>query len=511
MGMKFKIIFKITIQLFFLSLFIKSMTLGANPGDVVINEIAWMGTGGGGYSDEWIELYNDRDYEIDLSGWSLEDNSGVIDMEFYGVIPPGGYFLIENDEECTSLVGDLIDSSISLSNDGERLILKDENGDIVDVVGETSVEWYAGKSSPHYLTMERIDPRKSGSDPANWADNNEELINGKDAGGNPINGTPKSQNSVYLMVQTHPNNIKGLITEVCPGDDWLEIYITESLGCVEGSKIVEGFASEGIAKVLPRITPDKGDFIVLHFGNKGEFKDEDDKTGKGDNGFWDIYTINKNLIGTDNNITFRDSSDRIVDFVSFAEDDDLDYSASKSLYDQAAEDGEWLPDANTEDEYARGSVPWSKSKGKSIVRKGLRMDILQPVDTNSSQDWEESSSPGMGCGYGYRVKKSPGAMTVFQSPFSPYGDGKYSEGLITYNLPFNGKIILRIFDVRGRPIRTLIDNEEGGGRGEIFWDGRDDENRIVPIGIYICYLEAKREETGSMKKGYATIVVGRKL
>lgn len=49
------------------------------PGDVVINEVAWMGTAAD-YRDEWIELYNNSQENIDLSGWSLSAADGTPDI-----------------------------------------------------------------------------------------------------------------------------------------------------------------------------------------------------------------------------------------------------------------------------------------------------------------------------------------------------------------------------------------------------------------------------------------------
>ncbi|RLC79600.1 MAG: hypothetical protein DRJ03_23240, partial [Chloroflexi bacterium] len=42
----------------------------ANAGDVVINEVAWMGTAANS-SDEWIELYNTTGSSIDIGNWSI--------------------------------------------------------------------------------------------------------------------------------------------------------------------------------------------------------------------------------------------------------------------------------------------------------------------------------------------------------------------------------------------------------------------------------------------------------
>ena len=38
---------------------------------VLINEVAWMGTAVSA-NDEWLELYNQTEQEIDLAGWKLE-------------------------------------------------------------------------------------------------------------------------------------------------------------------------------------------------------------------------------------------------------------------------------------------------------------------------------------------------------------------------------------------------------------------------------------------------------
>ena len=113
----------------------------ANPGDVVINEVAWMGTDDSS-SDEWIELYNNTDSAIDLTGWTMEDDGGVIDMSFSGVtIPARCYIVIVNSSDnFTDVTMDIVDSSIGLSNTGEQLVLKDNIGSVIDTVGVTATQ-----------------------------------------------------------------------------------------------------------------------------------------------------------------------------------------------------------------------------------------------------------------------------------------------------------------------------------------------------------------------------------
>lgn len=57
---------------------------------VVINEIAWMGRLGA-TSDEWIELKNTNNLEIDLSGWHLR--WADVDIALTGVIAGNEYYL----------------------------------------------------------------------------------------------------------------------------------------------------------------------------------------------------------------------------------------------------------------------------------------------------------------------------------------------------------------------------------------------------------------------------------
>jgi DNA/RNA endonuclease YhcR with UshA esterase domain len=69
-------------------------------------------------------------------------------------------------------------------------------------------------------------------------------------------------------------------------------------------------------------------------------------------------------------------------------------------------------------------------------------------------------------------------------------------------------IILRIFDLAGREIITLMD----ASVEEVFitksWDGRDTYHNLVPLGTYICQLEIIDPLTGKRKFKRAPIVVG---
>lgn len=159
---------------------------------VVINEIAWMGTVADS-SDEWIELYNSGSSEVNLDGWKIQDKT--TEFELSGTIPAQGYYLIEDNEEVTNITADLLKSALSLSNDGEQLILIDEDEEIVDTANGVDV-WLAGKNDGEKPTMERKTSSSDGIVAESWADNDGDPKNGLDAAGNTILGTPKAKNSV---------------------------------------------------------------------------------------------------------------------------------------------------------------------------------------------------------------------------------------------------------------------------------------------------------------------------
>ncbi len=55
---------------------------------------------------------------------------------------------------------------------------------------------------------------------------------------------------------------------------------------------------------------------------------------------------------------------------------------------------------------------------------------------------------------------------------------------IPYSIATRGRATLRLLDVHGREVRTLVDSELAAGSHEAIWDGRDGNGRAVPAGAY---------------------------
>jgi len=136
----------------FLLLLTPLITTATGP-TVLINEICWMGTEISS-NDEWLELYNPTENEIDLTGWILEATDGSPKIELAGVISPGDYFLLErtDDETVPGVPADQIYTG-SLSNTSEWLKLYDSQNNLIDEIN-ASAGWPGGDNATKQ-TLER--------------------------------------------------------------------------------------------------------------------------------------------------------------------------------------------------------------------------------------------------------------------------------------------------------------------------------------------------------------------
>ncbi|MEE9269160.1 MAG: FlgD immunoglobulin-like domain containing protein [Candidatus Krumholzibacteria bacterium] len=79
-----------------------------------------------------------------------------------------------------------------------------------------------------------------------------------------------------------------------------------------------------------------------------------------------------------------------------------------------------------------------------------------------------------------------GVFRLFQNHPNPFNPST----TISYDVPLRTRVTLRIFDVSGGLIRTLVNGAQPAGRRSVTWDGRDNSGRRVASGIYFYRLHA---------------------
>ena len=96
---------------------------------------------------------------------------------------------------------------------------------------------------------------------------------------------------------------------------------------------------------------------------------------------------------------------------------------------------------------------------------------------------------GVACGFPVGIDDPQSAPTAmlriwnYPNPFNP-------STTIVYQLPSPGLVTLTLFDVSGRWVRGLVDNQPTGpGEHRMGWDGTDDTGRPMESGVYFGHLK----------------------
>lgn len=71
----------------------------------------------------------------------------------------------------------------------------------------------------------------------------------------------------------------------------------------------------------------------------------------------------------------------------------------------------------------------------------------------------------------------------FPNPFNPTTE-------IRYRLAETDQVALRVFNVLGQEVRSLVNGRESGGLKTVLWDGKDNKGNNVSSGVYVYRLEA---------------------
>jgi hypothetical protein len=73
----------------------------------------------------------------------------------------------------------------------------------------------------------------------------------------------------------------------------------------------------------------------------------------------------------------------------------------------------------------------------------------------------------------------------FPNPFNP-------ETTIQYQIPAENHVVLKIFDMLGKEIITLVNRKQPVGYYKVFWNGCDRQGNKVPAGIYFYQLKSEK-------------------
>lgn len=133
----------------------------------------------------------------------------------------------------------------------------------------------------------------------------------------------------------------------------------------------------------------------------------------------------------------------------------------------------------------------------------IGMDNTIPRDSVAFWYWTESSNPGWHAWYPYdfmmRVYteqiqniaegdiKTAGKFIFYQPVPNPFTEKIH----IRFIIPESRMFKLNIYDITGRMVKSLINERIEKGEYNLFWDGRDINNRKLSAGVYFVKIDYK--------------------
>ena len=87
---------------------------------------------------------------------------------------------------------------------------------------------------------------------------------------------------------------------------------------------------------------------------------------------------------------------------------------------------------------------------------------------------------------GIKVVDLPAGFSIYDNHPNPFNP----TTTISYDLPEQSLIKLKVFDIRGQEVTTLQNDLEPPGNYEVHWNGLDQSGNQVSTGVYFCRLQA---------------------
>ncbi|MCL5030049.1 MAG: lamin tail domain-containing protein [Bacteroidetes bacterium] len=446
----------------------KILETGFAQNSLLINEVMFSPIDN---EPEWIELVNVSNENLKLKNWFVSDMLPTPTKNFISnedlFLAPGEYFVITKDSSIYSFHPEL-KSSVrvvnfgSLSNSEDGIIIYDFRNGIID-----SLHYKSTWGGLNGYSLERFSLSAFTNDSSNWTTSLSEL-----------RSTPGEINSVLTVPSYKRNDL--IINELMFDPD------------IDNNEFIEFVNLKGTPVNIGgwSIADESGNSIKLSDvsfnvpGNSFFLLAADSSVIKKYNlyNFPIKNVLNISNLGLSNEgelLLLKDLKGNIIDSLNYsAKWHNKNFTSTKNIS---------LEKINPQ---INGNLPgnWSSSASSFGATPGKQNSIYAVNLNNESK------------------------ISVSPNPFSPDNDGFEDFTIINYILTqATSQVRIKIFDSRGRLVRTLINNQASGRNGSIIFNGLDDGGNALRIGMYIIFLEALNDNNGSVENLKTIIVVARKL
>jgi hypothetical protein len=130
--------------------------------------------------------------------------------------------------------------------------------------------------------------------------------------------------------------------------------------------------------------------------------------------------------------------------------------------------------------------------------EGVSLEKVHPnLPSATKSSWLSASTSSHYGTPGYKNSQyrettisSDGGFFAEQPWMTPDGDGRNDRICISYRVMENSIANLALYDLQGRRVKKLVENELLGAEGLFFWDGTTEEGSMAAFGRYLLLAEA---------------------
>ncbi len=439
---------------------------GLKRNTVLINEIMYDPLTG---ESEWVEIVNTAEDPVNLKNWQISDllpfpTKSIITTKNV-LLNPGEFAIITYDSLRYQYFPPkkFFQAKFGSLSPADGILIYDFRGAVIDSLKYNSA-WGGEKG----FSLERISLSKPATDSTNWSVS--ASLNGATPGIlNSVINLPKYSSGTLMI-----NEI--MFDPAAGNSEYLEFFNTsEDSVQLAGMQVMIGTSDKYKLAKTHLTLPQKNYFVLAAdssiYNNYSWLKTE-------------RYT---NIAGSSSLSLLNDASMIVLKDFYGTTLDSLTYS-----------------------------LDWHSKN--VVTTKNKSLEKLNPLfNSNIRANWNTSvnefgATPGKQNSIFTQDLISESKVTINPNPFSPDGDGFEDYAVINFDLtkPLS-QVRIKVFDRSGRLVRTLAENRLSSSKNSLVFDGFDENNRPLRIGIYILLIETVAEGSGNVEVIKMPIVVARKL
>jgi hypothetical protein len=514
---------------------------------------------------EYIEIYNNSDNSISLKDWKLEMGSRSVKLPD-SIIPARSYVIVchRNNSPVLLPYGTVIGlNTFSLTNDGMLLSLFNVKNQLVYSVTYQARWWEAGKRNGGYA-LEIVDvghpcggqelwqtsvnetggtPGKPNSIQKQLIDISPPVLERVDISGNKefslfFNKKLDSLNAVSAAIiefagrkilrrEVHLPDFKTLtfvLDEPILADQEYRLTIRNLADCAgnilrdEERMIALPVDADSADVVINEIlfNPFEGGVDFVEFYNTSSrhvtLKNWSLGTRRSDNSISYVTITDQNVVLPAHGYLVL-TSDVAVVKAQYPSDKSRFMLEIPSFPAYANASGEVL--LRNQNQLIFDRFSYSEKMHHALLSnyKGVSLEKMNPgKSSDDASNWHSASStsgyatPGFANSQ-FNEEIADETFSAVPEIFTPNGDGIDDSMQLTYRQNVAGRMAaIRIFNVNGRMVRFLANNQLMGTSGFIEWDGTDDRGAVVETGYYFIVAEMFTTD-GSTKRFRCKVVV----